>query len=42
MPVMDDSLANLKSVIAGIDYELIVVDNASTDGSIECVKRYFP
>ncbi len=42
MPAIDDSLASLKSVVAESDCELIVIDNASTDGSVECVKRHFP
>ncbi|UCE25482.1 MAG: glycosyltransferase family 2 protein [Candidatus Zixiibacteriota bacterium] len=41
-PALDNSLTCLKQGLDGIDYELIVVDNSSTDGSVESVRRHFP
>jgi len=32
----------LKSNTKGLDYEIIVVDNASEDGSIESIQNQFP
>jgi hypothetical protein len=36
------TLASLVDKIEGISYEIIVVDNASTDGSVIAVKRSYP
>jgi GT2 family glycosyltransferase len=37
-----ECLESLYSVMAGIDYEVIVVDNASEDGTVEMVRAEFP
>lgn len=37
-----ECLESLYSVTAGIDYEVIVVDNASGDGTVEMVRAEFP
>lgn len=42
LPALDDSLDSLKKGARDIDIELIVVDNGSDDGSVECVKKHFP
>lgn len=40
----DDTLECLRSVYGIVypDYEVVVVDNASTDGSVDAIKRSFP
>ena len=40
--VIVDCLSSLRRWIDSISYEVIVVDNASTDGSPELVTQYFP
>lgn len=45
-PILDDCIQNLLSISekikSRVDMEIIVVDNASTDGSCELVKRAYP
>lgn len=37
-----DSIASVKKLTQGITYEIIVVDNASADGSVEAIKNAYP
>ena len=39
---LEQCLCSLEQAAAGIDHEVIVVDNASTDGSTEYIKPRFP
>ena len=41
MKVLPEALESLRAQ-AFSDFSLIVIDNASTDGSVECVRRLFP
>jgi N-acetylglucosaminyl-diphospho-decaprenol L-rhamnosyltransferase len=40
--LLEACLASLYSVERALDYEVVVVDNASEDGSAECVEEAFP
>lgn len=40
--LLEDCLNSVYQYTHGIEFEVIVVDNASTDGSVEMVKRQFP
>lgn len=40
--LLRDCLKSLETEVAGMSYEIIVVDNASKDGSAEMVEREFP
>ena len=42
LPALDDSLGGLSEHRVRTDFELVVVDNNSSDGSVACVKRHFP
>lgn len=42
LPALDDSLSSLKNGARCTDFELIVVDNRSDDGSAACVSEHFP
>jgi GT2 family glycosyltransferase len=42
LPALDDSLNSLRRVLEAVSYELIVVDNNSSDGSVECAREHFP
>ncbi len=39
---LENLLASLRRALAGIDSEIIVVDNSSDDDTVECVRRDFP
>lgn len=36
-----DSIKSIKKNVIGVDYEIIVVDNASDDGSLELIKEHY-
>lgn len=40
--LLKDCLDSLFNILKGVDYEVIVVDNSSKDGSVEMVKKTFP
>lgn len=40
--IIKDCLASVFDKITGIDFEVIVSDNGSTDGSVEMIKNEFP
>jgi O-antigen biosynthesis protein len=41
-PFLENALNSLRKALAGVDSEILVVDNASTDGSIEMLQDSFP
>ena len=41
-PFLENALASLRKAARNLDVETFVVDNASTDGSVEMVRNVFP
>ncbi|HLX11819.1 MAG TPA: glycosyltransferase [Bacteroidota bacterium] len=41
-PFLENALTSARKALSGIDGEIIVVDNASTDGSVQMVAKSFP